>query len=122
MHVVVLTFIALIVMLVMIICVMLFFEGKKEAAKWLEISRSLSCVFCGERYNGWNGDSWGCDANPPEFSAYGNVLRCPHCLKEGYILQVGNAYFAYDTIDAAIDASHQLTSETKTKCDSAVSQ
>lgn len=33
----------------------------------------------------WNGCSWGIDANPPEFSDAGYILRCADCGAEVYL-------------------------------------
>ncbi len=86
----------------------LLIESKRDKAKWHAIAAELTCPQCGSRFDIWRGDSWGVDANPPEYSAYGNTLICPNCNAPAYILQDGDEYRVYDTIEQAMQASNEL--------------
>ena len=78
-------------------------ESRRDGREWDKRSRTLHCPHCGASYDGWSGESWGVDAEPPEFGSDGVVLVCCRCNDRGYVREHDGTFKVYPLIEDAAE-------------------
>ncbi len=78
-------------------------ESRRDSREWDKRSRALQCPHCGLSYDGWSGESWGVDAEPPAFDSNGVVLVCRRCNDRGYVRGHNGSFTVHPSIEDAAE-------------------
>ena len=85
-------------------------ESQRYNDEWNRRSHTLRCPHCKSLSEGWSGESWGVDSEPPGYDGGGIILVCPRCNDRGYVREDDGEFTVFSSIASAADIKSSHTS------------